>query len=188
MSERAVTSGLVVFMNLSVICGASGQETRPIQRARSARMGCMRLGSVRAIGFLSALLMLGACGADQPQTGSRSAEPSVIEDQEETKVPANPGKEVAAKVIDTDFMPRTLRVEKGSTVLWEQVGDQPHSVTAADDSFDSNPDCGPVDSEECLGQGDEFSHTFETTGTFIYYCRVHGLPDGTGMVGKIVVR
>ena len=91
-------------------------------------------------------------------------------------------------MIDTDFIPRTIEVEKGSTLVWEQVGDQPHSVTAVDGSFDSNPDCGPVDSDECLGQGDTFTHTFDATGSFTYYCRVHGLPDGTGMVGKIVVR
>lgn len=148
----------------------------------------MRLGSVRATGLLAALLVLGACGADQPQSDSPSAEPSVVQSQEETDGPAQTSDEVAAKVIDTDFTPRTIEVQKGSTVVWEQVGDQPHSVTAADDSFDSSPDCGPVASDECLGQGDTFSHTFETTGTFIYYCRVHGLPDGTGMVGKIVVR
>lgn len=151
-------------------------------------MGCMRLASVHATGFLVALLVLGACGADQPQGEFRAAEPSIVESQDETAAPSSAGEEVAAKVIDTDFMPRTIEVKKGSTVVWEQVGEQPHSVTAADESFDSNPDCGPVASDECLGQGDTFSHTFETAGTFIYYCRVHGLPDGTGMVGKIVVR
>lgn len=148
----------------------------------------MRLGSVRAAGSLAVLLILGACGADQPQSDSRSAEPSVVQSQEESAAPANASEEVAAKVIDTDFVPRTIEVEKGSTVVWKQVGDQPHSVTAADDSFDSSPDCGPVDSDKCLSQGDSFNHTFENTGTFVYYCRVHGLPDGTGMVGKIVVR
>lgn len=174
-------------MNLSVIC-LPGCIKKPIHRPSVARMGCMRRGSVRATGFLTVLLMLGACGADDSQSDSRSADPLVAESQEETDLPADVGERVAAKIIDTDFMPRTIEVEKGSTVVWKQVGDQPHSVTAADNSFDSSPDCGPVDSDECLGQGDTFSHTFETTGNFIYYCRVHGLPDGTGMVGKIVVR
>ena len=95
---------------------------------------------------------------------------------------------VAAKVIDTDFAPVPIEIEAGGTVRWTQVGDQPHSVTAADESFDSSPDCGPLDSDQCLGMGATFAHDFETPGTFAYYCRVHGLPDGTGMAGTVVVK
>ena len=103
---------------------------------------------------------------------------SAHEEEQRTKV----------KVIDTDFRPVNVTVTAGATVHWKQVGDQPHSVTAADGSFDSSPDCGPLESDMCLGEGDRFSHTFEQPGEFTYYCRVHGLPDGTGMAGTIVVR
>ena len=96
--------------------------------------------------------------------------------------------EASVKVIDTDFMPVTITVEAGSAVNWEQIGDQPHSVTAADESFDSSPRCGPLDSDKCLGEGDTFSRVFDTAGKFTYYCRVHGLPNGTGMVGTVRVR
>ncbi|MGI8774651.1 MAG: cupredoxin domain-containing protein [Actinomycetota bacterium] len=96
--------------------------------------------------------------------------------------------DASAKVIDTNFIPRTITVEAGATVNWEQTGDQPHSVTAADGSFDSSPKCGPIDSDKCLGMGDTFSYAFDEPGEFTYYCRVHGLPDGTGMVGTVVVR
>lgn len=95
---------------------------------------------------------------------------------------------VSAKIIDTDFRPVTLTVQVGSTVDWKQIGDQPHSVTAVDGSFDSSPDCGPLDSDKCLGEGDVFSFAFDEAGEFDYYCRVHGLPDGTGMFGTVVVR
>ena len=95
---------------------------------------------------------------------------------------------MSARIIDTDFKPVTLTINPGSTVNWKQIGDQPHSVTAVDGSFDSSPDCGPLDSDKCLGEGDAFNFTFEKTGEFQYYCRVHGLPDGTGMAGTIVVR
>ena len=91
------------------------------------------------------------------------------------------------KVIDTDFMPVTITVGVGTSVVWNQVGDQPHSVTAAGGSFDSNPDCGPLESDRCLGQGDGFQFKFDEPGEFVYYCRVHGLPDGTGMVGTVIV-
>ena len=137
-----------------------------------------------------AFLLLGACAADEPEAAPVSPSP-VEESQEESQDVAGEedaaGGSVPAKIIDTDFRPVTITIEKGSVVEWVQVGDQPHSVTAADDSFDSSPDCGPVESDKCLGEGDTFSHTFEKAGEFTYYCRVHGLPDGTGMVGTIVV-
>ena len=150
---------------------------------------------------LAATLLLGACGGQEDETGASAAQPSTettVAPTSEASTPEAPtsqapksggGKErVAAKVIDTDFRPVTLNVKVGSTVDWEQIGDQPHSVTAVDGSFDSSPDCGPIDSDKCLGEGDAFSFTFDKPGEFDYYCRVHGLPDGTGMFGTVVVK
>lgn len=75
----------------------------------------------------------------------------------------------------------------GMEVIWEQVGHQPHSVTADDETFDSNPDCSPLNSDKCMTAGDDLSFTFDEPGTY-KYCRVHGLPSGTGMVGTITVQ
>jgi plastocyanin len=97
------------------------------------------------------------------------------------------GRQESARVVDTDFLPGKLVVSAGTTVTWTQVGDQPHSVSSNDDVFESSPDCSPTASDMCLGEGDVFTYTFEKPGTFKYYCRVHGLPDGTGMTGTVVV-
>lgn len=146
---------------------------------------------------LFATLLLGACGGQESEQSRQAAQPTAEAtiapptEAPTTEAPTSDGggkQRASAKIIDTDFRPVTLTVEAGSTVDWKQVGDQPHSVTAADGSFDSSPDCGPLDSDKCLGEGDAFSFTFEKPGEFLYYCRVHGLPDGTGMVGTVVVR
>ena len=146
---------------------------------------------------MSAVALLGtACGDDQVDgseragTDARSSadpEPSVSPSHEGGHASSQKGEQVRAEVIDTDFRPRKITVSPGTTVVWTQIGDQPHSVTAADGSFDSSPDCGPIESDECLGEGDTFKEKFEKSGTYEYYCRVHGLPDGTGMVGTVVV-
>ena len=134
---------------------------------------------------LTCIVLLGGCESegDRPLTVT-SAEPSP---QDGTRVTPGGGN-VRARVIDTDFLPATIEISQGTTVSWRQVGDQPHSVTAADGSFDSSPECGPLDSDRCMGMDDTFAHAFETRGTLAYYCRVHGLPDGTGMTGTVVVR
>ncbi len=165
----------------------------------------MQVRAVAVSGVLAAMLVFAAACASEPSENRASpAGPSVEETESsptETKASvdeptddrskkADPPSEATTrvKVIDTDFRPVKVMVPVGATVKWKQVGDQPHSVTAADGSFDSSPECGPLDSDECLGEGDRFTHTFDQAGDFTYYCRVHGLPDGTGMVGTVVVR
>ena len=38
-----------------------------------------------------------------------------------------------------------------------------------------------------LNNGDSFTHTFTTTGSFPYYCQYHGGPGGSGMSGTVTV-
>ena len=136
------------------------------------------------------LLAISCAGEDGTQSAaSDTATPSVQRSATATGGKAGGAERgsTSARVIDTDFLPLAIEIKAGETVRWKQVGDQPHSVTAADESFDSSPDCGPIESDRCLSEGDTYSHVFEEPGTFTYYCRVHGLPDGSGMVGTVVV-
>ena len=137
-----------------------------------------------------------ACGSDDTDAAAQRtprAQPSAeaTEAPEATgAAPSHEGHQKATRVqiIDTDFREPSVTIDAGSKIKWTQIGDQPHSVTAADGSFDSSPDCGPLESDMCLGMDDKFEHVFDKPGTYVYYCRVHGLPDGTGMVGEIVVK
>lgn len=147
-------------------------------------------------------LTAGACGSDdtaEPQqeasqeevTPTEKVDPSqpgmVDEGADGEPEDVQSGKSVTAKVIDTAFEPRELTVEVGSTVTWKQVGDQPHSVTAVNGLFDSSPNCRPLKSENCDFEGDTYSFTFEEAGTYEYYCRIHGLPNGRGMFATLTV-
>lgn len=95
--------------------------------------------------------------------------------------------EATTSVVDTQFEPATLSVAAGTKVTWTQTGDQPHSVTSAEEIFDSAPGCSPVKSDECNHKGDTFAYVFDKPGTFRYYCSVHGTADGTGMSGTVTV-
>lgn len=85
------------------------------------------------------------------------------------------------------FEPSEVEVTAGSTITWEQNDAFPHSVTASDGSFDSHPNCNPDGSGDCMGVGDSYPREFTTPGTFTYYCKVHGTPDGGGMAGTVTV-
>lgn len=84
---------------------------------------------------------------------------------------------VMVEVIDSAFEPEEITIAPGTTVVWEQTGSLPHTVTADDGSFDSGD----------MSQGDSFSYTFKEEGTYPYYCVYHGGPGGQGMAGVIIV-
>jgi len=78
---------------------------------------------------------------------------------------------------DNDFTPAVLRITPGTTVVWRNVGRNPHTVTADDASWDSKD----------LLPGQEYRRTFARTGTILYYCIPHGFRRGRGMAGMILV-
>lgn len=76
------------------------------------------------------------------------------------------------------FDPVGLAVEPGTTVRFE-IDAGSHSVTAYENRIPS--DAIPFDSET-ISEG-AFEHTFDTPGTYDYYC----IPHQSTMVGRIVV-
>jgi len=73
---------------------------------------------------------------------------------------------------DYSFKAPSITVPVGTTVVWKNLDDDPHTVTAVDDSFDSKG----------LAQGDTFSHQFLKPGKYQYYCKVHPMMKGTVVV------
>jgi plastocyanin len=71
-------------------------------------------------------------------------------------------------------------ITAGDTVVWTWEGVLDHSVTADDNSFDSNPG-----SWQASGT---YQFTFNTPGTYEYFCRVHSGPTVNLMNGTIIVQ
>lgn len=73
------------------------------------------------------------------------------------------------------FGPAAIRIETGTTVTWEWTGNGGnHNVVAEDGTFDSG---------EAVPSG-PFEHTFESSGTYNYFCQPHKM---SGMKGSVVV-
>ena len=99
------------------------------------------------------------------------------------------------------FDPDSITVSVGDTVTWENVGSVGHSVTAYEDQipdgaayfasggFDSEQaardaySVGDPDSGNVPG-GESYQHTFETAGTYEYFC----IPHESSMVGTVEVQ
>ena len=61
------------------------------------------------------------------------------------------------------YSPSNIQVSVGTTVTWTNQDSAPHTVTFKNGMKDSG----------WLRQGQSFSYTFTTPGTFDYYCTVH---------------
>jgi plastocyanin len=66
-------------------------------------------------------------------------------------------------IIDFAYDPGSSSIRVGDTLVWENFGAAPHTVTAEDGSFTSGN----------LSSGQTYRRTFTTTGTFTYFCTLH---------------
>jgi plastocyanin len=95
-----------------------------------------------------------------------------------TATPASyPRAEAAVAMRDNEFSPEVLRVVPGSTVVWQNAGRNPHTVTADDGSWDSGS----------ILPGGTFRRAFPHAGTYRYFCVPHGARAGRGMAGVILI-
>lgn len=69
------------------------------------------------------------------------------------------------------FSPANLTVKKGTTVTWTNNDAVAHTVTETDGQT------GPKSGD--LNQGQTYSFTFDTVGTFKYDCSIHPYMTGT---------
>lgn len=110
----------------------------------------------RIAAVLLAVLVLAACGGTT--TGGAGGKAEVI-------------------MKNTTFQPSEITVAAGTTVTWTNEDPAAHTVTSGTrdnptDLFDSGN----------VGSGQSFSFTFDTPGTYNYFCRIH-----PGMKGTVIV-
>jgi plastocyanin len=85
--------------------------------------------------------------------------------------------QMTVTMMDNMFSPKAITVQTGAMVMWANMGTMMHTATADNGMFDSG----------AVNPGGNYTFTFNTPGTYSYYCRFHGGPGGVGMSGTIVV-
>src|SRR5437762_11977351 len=79
------------------------------------------------------------------------------------------------------MLPTVVRADAGATITWTNRDEALHTVTGTD-VRSGRPGAGSWGSLEELAQNETFSHTFNDSGVFPYYCMLH-----PGMIGAVVV-
>jgi amicyanin len=72
------------------------------------------------------------------------------------------------------FSPSTLTIKSGDSVTWTNHDSTSHTVTS---------DTGSELSSQQIPNGETYSHTFNTAGTYSYHCSIH-----PSMKGKVIVQ
>ena len=121
--------------------------------------------------ILVTVFLLAACG---PKAGPTPAgtlppisQPTATSVSAATSAPATGNVDVS--IANFAFSPDKLTVKVGTTVKWTNQDSATHNVTAEDNSFKSGD----------LNQGDSFSFTFTTAGTYAYRCGFHASMKAT---------
>jgi len=80
------------------------------------------------------------------------------------------------------FEPSVVTVTAGETVTWVWDDNAVSHNVVPDDRFNPPTSGTPTNAPET------YSFTFNTVGTFLYYCQVHGDEGGVGMSGQVIVQ
>jgi plastocyanin len=80
--------------------------------------------------------------------------------------------ETEVKIDNFAFAPQRVVVKAGTTVIWINDDDIPHTVASSARLFKSN----------ALDTKDKFSFTFTTAGAYEYFCSLHPHMTGTIVV------
>lgn len=90
---------------------------------------------------------------------------------------------VNVAIMNFNFNPDPVTIHAGDTVhwVWDASTHSTTSVAGSAESWDSG----------VQNAGATFDHTFNTPGTFTYFCKIHGMDNGdgtaSGMSSKVVV-
>ena len=79
------------------------------------------------------------------------------------------------------YDPSPANVAVGTTVTWTNEDSTLHTVYSG--SPDDSANSGKLFQSTYMAKGQTFQHTFDTAGTFNYYCTLHPF-----MMGQIIVK
>lgn len=81
--------------------------------------------------------------------------------------------DVTIDIRNYKFTPAEVTIHPGDKVTWINHDDAPHTIAEKDKAFRS----------AALDTGDKFTHAFDKTGNYTYFCTLH-----TQMTGTVIVK
>lgn len=152
----------------------SARATSSSDRNRWVLIGA---GAVLVVVAVAAVIVFTRGGGSNNRPSALAPTPVVIDSQE-----------ASVDVVDNKFKAPAIQVKAGTTVTWLFKGKVSHTVTSVPGTGPRQPTAtsGTPVKEFKFDSGGrvngEFSYTFDTPGTYEYFCNIHHI-----MQGKVVV-
>jgi plastocyanin len=150
---------------------------------------------------VAGLICLAACASDGPDAYSAPMQDAVVTTERvlppttllpppepgetvppsTTIAPVAPNGEVLqVRSLDNSYRLPDVEVSAGTEIWWTNNGRNDHNVLPVNDD-----EAWGVNTEN-FTPGDEYRHVFDTPGTYLYYCSIHGTKTA-GMIGSVTV-
>lgn len=144
---------------------------------------------VLPVGFLLVLTTISVACAPSDPSGARTSQPATTRTTGTTSGVASAAASTVNMTSALKFEPSTLTVPKGTTVTWRNTSAVGHTVTddpakAANKADAALPSGAELWDSGNINPGGTFQHTFDTPGTYTYFCIPH---EAAGMVATITV-
>lgn len=100
------------------------------------------------------------------------------EDKVTTGSTPNQSQAIATNVVDISdysYEPQTITIKRGATVTWTNRDRVAHTVT-------SQSEAPETFTSELFSQGETYEYTFNTSGTYEYFCKPHPYMKATVVV------
>ena len=104
-----------------------------------------------------------------PSTTEIPTTPAATPTATATAAPTSPPG-VAVTIQNFGFNPQVITVPAGTTVTWTNLDAVQHQVA---NSATNTAGPGQIFQSKILGKGDTYSYTFDTPGSYRYYCVIH---------------
>jgi plastocyanin len=141
--------------------------------------GAAATGTASSIGAAQTTTTAGNETGTSTQTGNGTATGTP------TSGPSGPTEEViAGPGGELVFEPEELEITPGTTVRWVWESDN-HNIVVGEQPEGANWEGTPGGQNTTYDTGYTYSHTFQTPGTYNYWCQPH---KAAGMVADVVVR
>ena len=85
------------------------------------------------------------------------------------------------EIVGGGFQPQTIKVKKGSSVMWVNSDNHSHHIVA--DPYPTGDSLKSLNSGEPITEGESYTTSFDDAGTFHY----HDQTDPTGFKGTVIV-
>ncbi|MBV8602815.1 MAG: cupredoxin domain-containing protein [Candidatus Eremiobacteraeota bacterium] len=94
---------------------------------------------------------------------------AAVSDPTATPTPTAAPPAATVHIKNSAFVPQTVKIQAGQAVQFVNDDDFSHTVTAADNSYDSGD----------MPKGKKWTHVFAKAGTYEYVCTYHSFMKGT---------